>query len=731
MFQINSDPQDKFQPVSFKDWLKGQINDVDPYDAPPDSLIFCKNLRYVPGMLENTLVSGSETIATIPSQYGIRTIHFNQSSVDDVGAENVTNFYYFQTYQSGTHNGVERAWNDGGWADETMGAFTNVFTPATFDSYGNIVDVGGSHDENSMNIQYINRKRYNDNVTLNDWYTTQNDTQAPQVVSQAVDSGADTTEALDISETDVDYYAASGHGLIVGDFIKIEDEIMRITADSGSTFTVVRAQKGTTAATHVTSLDIYAEPESDYLIDEPLKVACQISTPIYAENNYQSGDEVEYAISFVRDGNQESALTECGITCTRGGSSPDNSLELKVTDGDNLDKRVTAIRVYHKLNGGEWYFLKDIDMNSGQNDTSYYWNDYYNCYRLSVLDTGSHDGFTFTYHQKSGYPIDNESTNLRYKASHTYGNRRIVGNVYKNGKTYPGRLYISVPDQVNTFPDDNYLDLLEDDETAFTALIVWSRVLLAFKEHEMYLVDIRSPNEAAWKILDKRMYGIKGQGQVCISKDGVYFATERGIIKYDGAFKNITDFKIFTNESAWEDSILGFDFTKDELVVCYSSSQTYIYDRLGRWYEEIFWLDSGAINLANNENKELYYMTANFGDAGKTVRGSTSVEATTEMKTPYFRPGDDNDWIVRKVRLRMNNPESGTVVIASSIDGGAYTTLASGSGTARSTNEDILEWTGKKRLKTISFRVSNSVSFPLQIKEIIMWIAPRKGRKNA
>uniref|UniRef100_A0A6H1ZIJ3 Uncharacterized protein n=1 Tax=viral metagenome TaxID=1070528 RepID=A0A6H1ZIJ3_9ZZZZ len=81
------------------------------------------------------------------------------------------------------------------------------------------------------------------------------------------DSGIDTDEALDASETGVDCDADASDAIDVGDIIKIESELMYVTAVSATSpypLTVVRGYGGTTATTHVTDSDIEI-PEKVYL----------------------------------------------------------------------------------------------------------------------------------------------------------------------------------------------------------------------------------------------------------------------------------------------------------------------------------------------------------------------------------------------------------------------------------------------------------------------------------
>lgn len=77
------------------------------------------------------------------------------------------------------------------------------------------------------------------------------------------DSGIDTDEVLDASETGVDCDADATDDIPVGTIIKIENELMFVTA-TGTTLTVVRGYNHTEGTTHVTDTDIVI-PQLAYL----------------------------------------------------------------------------------------------------------------------------------------------------------------------------------------------------------------------------------------------------------------------------------------------------------------------------------------------------------------------------------------------------------------------------------------------------------------------------------
>ncbi len=74
--------------------------------------------------------------------------------------------------------------------------------------------------------------------------------------SNFLDSAIDTDEELTAVETDVDCDADATTAIPVGSVIRVEDELMYVSA-TGTTLTVIRGYAGSHAATHATNADIY------------------------------------------------------------------------------------------------------------------------------------------------------------------------------------------------------------------------------------------------------------------------------------------------------------------------------------------------------------------------------------------------------------------------------------------------------------------------------------------
>jgi hypothetical protein len=129
-----------------------------------------------------------------------------------------------------------------------------------------------------------------------------------------IDSGLDTDEVLDATETDITMDADPSSVIVAGDYILIESEIMYVNASSatGYLLTVTRGVLGSTAATHVTNTDTYIHniggpATSGFWVELSWDTALGTNTEISnvwalnkgtARGYYRAG--VEYPISFDR-----------------------------------------------------------------------------------------------------------------------------------------------------------------------------------------------------------------------------------------------------------------------------------------------------------------------------------------------------------------------------------------------------------------------------------------------
>ena len=104
-------------------------------------------------------------------------------------------------------------------------------------------------------------------------------------------SSTQLAEALDNSETQIDVDSTSG--FLVGQYLLVDSEVMKITAISGTTrFTVLRGQEGTSAATHNdnTAVTTWVNSNFGQTATEIYRQGYTMSSTTYQDSAYNTGD---------------------------------------------------------------------------------------------------------------------------------------------------------------------------------------------------------------------------------------------------------------------------------------------------------------------------------------------------------------------------------------------------------------------------------------------------------
>lgn len=131
----------------------------------------------------------------------------------------------------------------------------------------------------------------------------------------AIPANTTLAEALDNSETDVD--VASASNISADDFIKVDDEVMKVSSKSTNTLTVVRAQGGTTAATHDNSSAVEIRPTTTsfgYALKCDNVSISYTKTPIQVPIPQQSPQLIDIGI-------YRPSISLSGVVDTQGGNS--------------------------------------------------------------------------------------------------------------------------------------------------------------------------------------------------------------------------------------------------------------------------------------------------------------------------------------------------------------------------------------------------------------------------
>ena len=133
--------------------------------------------------------------------------------------------------------------------------------------------------------------------------------------------------------------------------------------------------------------------------------------------------------------------------------------------------------------------------------------------------------------------------NLKY-----FDNRNQSSSVTTMGDA----IIYSPPNKMDTFPPSNRLDIAEGDGDEFTCLMESGGMLLAFKESTLYIVDVKNPNPAGWRLQSKfDGLGIKNPHSAIKIETAIAFANNYGCWIYDnGQIKDLIQNKI--SSSQWQ-----------------------------------------------------------------------------------------------------------------------------------------------------------------------------------
>ena len=117
-------------------------------------------------------------------------------------------------------------------------------------------------------------------------------------------------------------------------------------------------------------------------------------------------------------------------------------------------------------------------------------------------------------------------------------NRRMyVGNVQIYDQSsqafkYSDRIYKSLPNQPDVFTKNGYVEVAPNDGESITAIATYGDFLLEFKENNMYLINVTQDVE----YLEEKypFAGVKTEGGVCSTKNGVVWVNRYGLFLFDG-----------------------------------------------------------------------------------------------------------------------------------------------------------------------------------------------------
>lgn len=264
------------------------------------------------------------------------------------------------------------------------------------------------------------------------------------------------------------------------------------------------------------------------------------------------------ACSFIYDDGQESALYV---------PSTDEEFGTAIVDGDSLtitargkndyDERISGGRVYCRLDESDdpWSLLVDISIAKGARATlSGTYNAWAESATADVAYTVAFKSLKLnldSYESLAG--IDPTTTvevftdnNAFWNTSVIARNRCFIGSVrYTDAggslAHFRDRILYSTAGAYDTFPIDNFIDVVQGDAEDYVKLGAYGNDLLCFKQRTLYIIDISDPDPAGWQMkqdANKGKYpfrGIKHPGAYFETPHGPAWCNEFGVFLYNGS----------------------------------------------------------------------------------------------------------------------------------------------------------------------------------------------------
>ena len=337
------------------------------------------------------------------------------------------------------------------------------------------------------------------------------------------------------------------------------------------------------------------------------------------DNSTWEAATYELAFSFIYDGIQESllyqAVTPNHTFIVEDGEKVSIVVRAQKTSASvGYDERISGGRVYARVSGSDdaWFMLADIDMRLGARST---FNSKYTAWTTvstTTTSTGSVDSLSQnidTYENINGYSHKDSSNSIgddgeAYKTSVVASRRAFIANVRRKDpytgelKTYADRIYYSQPGQFDTFPENNFVDVVIGDSESYVALAVYADRLLAFKEKTLHIINISSGSDSSWFIESKNKFmGVEQQSAITDTEFGPCWINDSGCYLYQGQGSpiNLIGDKLQKiedriNKETWNSfvgptSMIGYVRSKKQLIIVKdalgltdTSGDCYIYD---------------------------------------------------------------------------------------------------------------------------------------------------------
>jgi len=310
-----------------------------------------------------------------------------------------------------------------------------------------------------------------------------------------------------------------------------------------------------------------------------------------------SAGTYEFAASWVYDSGQESLLTKLSDSPTITIANTNGIMlraYFKTRDNSTVDRRdfgahIIGSRIYMRRIesvGDSWHLAIDVDFARGSRNSmlesfrgsgvgtsanhSLTSNNSGNTNHYYTDSQESSSGYTtfylitrmnpMTYESINGYRADSDAVSLSkghgWKTSTVINTRAFLANIsyvdeFGTSKVMGDRILYSTPNKFDIFPNKNFLDIGADDGESFTALESFSGMLFAFKNTNMYMINVQSGSPAGWGLAGKYDYmGISSPASVSKTELGIAWANKYGCYLSSG--KGVQKLTNSISDTVWQ-----------------------------------------------------------------------------------------------------------------------------------------------------------------------------------
>ena len=400
----------------------------------------------------------------------------------------------------------------------------------------------------------------------------------------------------------------------------------------------VNELKAPTAAAIVSSESYPSGAGEGFILE--LEGVSNLSSSDWAHQDYQ------IALSYVYENNQESLLyvPTSNNTFNPGGTS--KKLEFIVYGNAPFDSRIKGFRFYARLDetNDPWFLLIDGDMEQGirtkLSDSEFSSYEFptagQHATRIQTNSVYSSSVNLETYEILNGFGPDEASISIAgygegYKTAVITNRRSFIANVRTKfdkeanagvKEHYADRIMYTPVNKFDTYPRSNFIDVVKGDSGFYVKLEAFADRLLAFKQDNLFLINISSSQPAGWFLENtKEFAGCEHPAAVQKAEFGVMWANKYGFWIYDGrGFTNLITNKL--HEDTWESfftpgTIVGFNPKKNYAVVVSdsittSNSDVFIYDfRTASWVKGTNSLYTATTDYANGSVLSNFFVDHN------------------------------------------------------------------------------------------------------------------------